>query len=454
MTNAPPAPGPDMKTKATRVRFNKDCGFILSQRILDTLRHQYRQVVRAPGDITTNAGWSEQVTMGMVPNKILVTQYTAADAFAWGFRYGTPMPSTEEAFSICYQPFDGTYGVAARTNFFTGPAGPWEIMVMKLTPGGAIIWSNVYSLPPGSSSEPRKIIAMPDGSFTVTGFTTAFDPAASDVVVMNIAPLGGLVWSSIYGLPGIVEVSNSITYSVSDMTLVFTGYRVEPATGNEDVLLVKIPLGGGPQIWARRWDPAAARPADRGYDVIESTTGAPVGYAVTGHSMSAATSLDPILIRTNLLGQIGTLTCMDSLMVQRMQGQIMQRQMQIVPIPVMDIMWNPPIVNPSVTVNSPCMLTGTGNNENLAPKEYKLEQNYPNPFNPSTKIGFSLPSSGNVSVKIFDITGKEVSMLINEFKNAGSYSIEFNASEFPSGVYFYKIEANGFSDTKKMILMK
>src|SRR5437870_487644 len=71
MTNAPPAPGPDMKIKATRVRFDRNCGFVLSQRIADTLRHQYRQVVRAPGDITTNAGWSEQVTMGMVPNKIL-----------------------------------------------------------------------------------------------------------------------------------------------------------------------------------------------------------------------------------------------------------------------------------------------------------------------------------------------------------------------------------------------
>lgn len=97
-------------------------------------------------------------------------------------------------------------------------------------------------------------------------------------------------------------------------------------------------------------------------------------------------------------------------------------------------------------------ITGIGNNE--IPASYKLNQNYPNPFNPVTKISFALPKQGFVTLKVYDILGKEVATLVNEVKNQGSYSVDFNASNFSSGVYFYKLETNGFSDIKKMMLIK
>jgi hypothetical protein len=88
------------------------------------------------------------------------------------------------------------------------------------------------------------------------------------------------------------------------------------------------------------------------------------------------------------------------------------------------------------------------------PKSYSLNQNYPNPFNPSTKISFDIPKSGFVILKVYDILGKEVSTLIYENKQAGSYIIEFNASNLPTGVYFYRIKVNDFTDIKKMIFIK
>ena len=88
------------------------------------------------------------------------------------------------------------------------------------------------------------------------------------------------------------------------------------------------------------------------------------------------------------------------------------------------------------------------------PVSYGLSQNYPNPFNPSTKIEFQIPTDGSVSVKIFDMSGKEVSSLLNEFKSAGYYSINFNASALSSGTYFYTITSSSFTATKKMVLMK
>ncbi len=88
------------------------------------------------------------------------------------------------------------------------------------------------------------------------------------------------------------------------------------------------------------------------------------------------------------------------------------------------------------------------------PLEYRLEQNYPNPFNPTSTINYSVKENGYVRLKVYDIIGNEVAELVNRNLNAGYYSVEFNASELPSGVYIYTIQANNFFDSKKMILIK
>jgi len=93
-------------------------------------------------------------------------------------------------------------------------------------------------------------------------------------------------------------------------------------------------------------------------------------------------------------------------------------------------------------------------NNNNIPKEFALKQNYPNPFNPITKISFDLPKDELVTIKIYDILGREIKTLINEFKNAGNYMVTFNASEFASGIYFYRIKAGSFVQTKRMVLIK
>jgi hypothetical protein len=91
---------------------------------------------------------------------------------------------------------------------------------------------------------------------------------------------------------------------------------------------------------------------------------------------------------------------------------------------------------------------------NNLPIKYCLEQNYPNPFNPTTRIKYSIAEAGVVSLKIFDILGKQVEELVNVFKEAGNYIVNFNASKLSSGVYFYRIECNSFTNTKRMLLIK
>jgi Secretion system C-terminal sorting domain/Kelch motif len=105
-------------------------------------------------------------------------------------------------------------------------------------------------------------------------------------------------------------------------------------------------------------------------------------------------------------------------------------------------------------IDGNCAIVVGINYNNRVPNSYKLEQNYPNPFNPTTVINYSLPKAGLVKITVTDITGREVSTLVNGFNPAGNYSVEFDASNLSSGIYYYTLTAGDFKDTKKMVLIK
>ena len=92
--------------------------------------------------------------------------------------------------------------------------------------------------------------------------------------------------------------------------------------------------------------------------------------------------------------------------------------------------------------------------KNFQPLSYQINQNYPNPFNPSTTIGYQLAKGGKVTLKVYNVLGKEIVTLVNEYKPAGEYEINWNAADLPSGVYFYQLQAGEFIETKKMVLLR
>ncbi len=102
----------------------------------------------------------------------------------------------------------------------------------------------------------------------------------------------------------------------------------------------------------------------------------------------------------------------------------------------------------------PACLTGIETVNNQIPNAYNLSQNYPNPFNPTTNIKFAIPTSGMVKLVVFDVLGREVTTLVNEFRNAGNFVVDFDASSLSSGVYFYRLESGDFKQTRKMLLVK
>ncbi len=113
-----------------------------------------------------------------------------------------------------------------------------------------------------------------------------------------------------------------------------------------------------------------------------------------------------------------------------------------------------PLPAPSGNFRFTVTLPTVVSNGNETVKEFKLYQNYPNPFNPSTNIKYQIANNSFVTLKVYDVLGKEVAVLINQYQKAGNYEIQFSKNNIPSGIYFYRITAGDYSDVKKMIVTK
>ncbi|MBV6421311.1 MAG: hypothetical protein DAHOPDDO_02586 [Ignavibacteriaceae bacterium] len=121
-------------------------------------------------------------------------------------------------------------------------------------------------------------------------------------------------------------------------------------------------------------------------------------------------------------------------------------------LPWSDILGNPRDSSPDLGVYEHDGILDV--QEEVTPSSYMLEQNYPNPFNPSTKISYFIPTSSFVILKVYDILGNEIRSLVNEEKTPGNYQLEFNAANLPTGIYFYRLQAGSFIETRKMVMMK
>ncbi len=454
------------KKRATLVKLDKSGNLQYSKIIYDSLNSSYSQVINDPSNTRGLTGWDENNINGKRRNKILVSQYDALGNKNWAYRYDSYVTATnisgsiEEANSICFQPTGGgTYGVTAKTTFFSGLSSKYDILVMKLSYTGAIIWKKVYRFNIANpvnypSAEPKKIIPMTDGGFVIVGSTNAYANTESDIIVFRVNASGGLMWSYTYGNTGVKEFGNSIITDAG--SLVVAGYKTN-TVGTTDALLMKIPLAGGPATWTRLWDPTAG--SEAGYDLVNSNTGVIGGYAITGDA--SANANNAFLWRTDVNGQVTGGNCNNNYIINYRPNDIKLDSFIIQRKSLDDKSFTPTILSPNMVTSRIC--SGTADNmqgmeeDNINAGEitdFKLGQNYPNPFNPSTSIKFDIPVSGFVSIKVFDVSGKEVYSLVNEVRSAGRHEVTFNASGLSSGVYYYRIASGNFNDIKKMILVK
>ena len=288
---------------------------------------------------------------------------------------------------------------AAGNIYFTGfglPLGSEDIYILKINSSGQILWQKSYSYSPVSTESVHGIKLDSSGNIYLGGTTDKGNPNFYlDYLVLKYSNNGVFQWAGIYdGLDGANDYLSGIIID-NNNNVIASGYSQQNSnSGSYDIVTVKFNDSGN-VIWEKKYN-GPNDSTDYGNCITRDISG---NIYIAGGSGNYNSGLDFITIKYS-------------------------------------------------------QSTGVNLISDKIPSEYKLFQNYPNPFNPSTQIRFDIPGKVFVSLKVFNILGREVKTLVNEMKDAGSYSADFNGNELSSGLYFYRLITGNFTETKKMLMIK
>ncbi len=417
----------------------------------------------------------------------------ACDTF-WTKRIGG---SNEEKGYSVIETTDGGFAVTGYTKSYG--AGGRDAYLIKTDSLGQLEWEKWYG---GTSDEEgNAIVQTDDEGFLIAGGTSSFGAGAGDIWLIRTDSDGDTLWTRLLG--GEKPDAANKLIKTSDGNFVFTGsYGVPYGAGYIPYwYLVKFNIDGD-TLWTKRYDFNSGR----GYDLIEVENGnmLTVGYMYSnpaflmkvnnlgdtlwtkGYSVNTPYGLMSIDKTADngfviLPGEINSMYGAIEVLKIDESGNVVFTD---------TIGYNDGIIatcysgaNDILSIDANDYLTlGSGKIQNNSfwnilltrkggeltmlvdveedevisskPSDYQLFQNYPNPFNPITTIRYSIPQTGNVELVIYDILGRKVKTLIDEFKSTGTYEVSLDAGSISSGVYFYQLRAGEFIQTKKMVLIR
>ncbi|RPI17286.1 MAG: T9SS C-terminal target domain-containing protein [Ignavibacteriae bacterium] len=389
----------------------------------------------------------------------------------------------ETALSIT-QTTDGGYAVTGFTLSFGSPPGYYDMYVVKLDSGGSLQWSSsigstgndlAYSIVQSSDGGYAvagsylkqfcivklnsdgtlqwskimdgigyciSLIRTADNGYAMTGYKYGISTTDADMCIVKLDSNGTVQWSRTIG--GAYNDQGACIIQTTDGGYAVSGLTDSLGTGLYDVYLVKLDSNGTVQ-WSKT---TGGNSAEYGWTIVQTTDG---GYAVAGETLSFGESNDVYFVKLDAFGN----TCVNSTSRTAVLGttNAFRSITPTVTAQNSNVTSPAPIISSGGNLTSVC-LTGKQNISNEIPSSFSLSQNYPNPFNPKTIINYQLPMSNFVKLIIYDVMGKEIVTLVNEQLKSGTYEVEWNASEFPSGVYFYRLQTESFKETKRMILIK
>jgi len=350
----------------------------------------------------TNSAGGAEVYQSSVNNDMwLVLNYQNYANIAYKIGTSTPTLTVPE---VLYYTFDETGGDSTKNYAIPGSGAPWAQLVgTGQTIAGTGQWGNALNGTGTSSGT----------DYVNTGWTTNIGTSSWTISV----------W--------LKDITVTFGYLFGDNTAASWRSFLNGAAGTNNIILrgggmtdlIVTGVVPGPNVVTFVYDSAAGQ--TRGYKngvLVNTKTQSPLNingtapFKVGGYSTSAG-----------LLGKLDEFR-----------------------------LYNRALTDAEVAAawNHQFIISGIKPVLNIIPEDYTLSQNYPNPFNPTTTIDFKVPVNGLVTLKVYDVTGKEVKTLVNEVVNAGVYTVDFNASNLSSGVYFYKILAGDYMDVKKMVLLK
>lgn len=380
------------------------------------------------------------VSYGTGGGDFYIVKLNSSGTLQWSITHGGT--SVDIANSIM-QDKDGGYTVAGQTGSFG--AGNYDMYIMHLNSAGGIQWKRTI----GGTGEDYAIsvIQTADSSYVLAGLTNSFGAGNYDVYLVKLDKNGSLQWTRTVGGTGF-DYAYSITPSIASGT---TSYTVAGKTNSfgvlgEDMYIVNVSDIG----WVNWSRTAGSTGQDNAYSIIQGADGCLV--TAGGTNSFGAGSYDIYLVKISFPN---ISLCNSSLRSSTSgTGGTLGNPTQTVTSPVPTVTSPTPSVNTGGLLTYICPTVGIEPGANEMPASYELKQNYPNPFNPQTKIKFDIPVQSDVKVIVYDIIGHEVATLVNEQLKPGSYEVQWDGSNFSSGVYYYKLIAGDYTAVKKMILIK
>jgi len=368
---------------------------------------------------------------GFSPDRMIIVKLNNMGILQWSKRIG----GFSYARSI-KQTADKGYVVAGGTedpvNF------DFNMYVVKLDSNGSLQWAKTVG---GLNDEfAYSIVQTTDGGYAVAGRTASFGNG-DKMYVAKLDSSGSLQWTKVFS--AYLDRAYSIVQTTDG------GYAVAGYTGGGGgMLILKLSTDGSLQ-WSRVLDGGSVQ--NYAYSIIQTTD---EGYAAAGYGGIVGTR-GMFIVKFDNNGNTCGNTVSHNISIDT--GGILGSPLHTVTnISLIDTTVTPS--TGSLGFVTPICVIGIQPISSEIPESFKLFQNYPNPFNPTTNIKFAIPRDANVSIKIYDVTGKEV-FSVNEYKSAGSYELMFDGSNLASGLYFYSIKAETsqrdvFTETKKMVLIK
>ncbi len=269
-----------------------------------------------------------------------------------------------------------------------------DFMLFKIgRDDGAVIWSKRINNSEANQSDYGAAIAFDNNANIIVGGSSNGLNTSADLLTVKFSPAGTILWQQRYNYNTTREDRFSDIACDGAGNAYVTGRSYRDGVNIMDLITLKYGSSGALD-WSKIYQGTSA------FDETNNINLDPQGnLIITGNLMGPTTELDMVIFK--YATTIG---------IQPISGEV--------------------------------------------PSAFALSQNYPNPFNPVTNIKFSIPKSASVMLTVFDVSGRQVAELVNEQLSAGSYNFDFNASHLSSGVYFYKLVSNEFTDVKKMILVK
>jgi hypothetical protein len=330
------------------------------------------------------------------------------------------------------------------TGSSTGNGSGFDYLTIKYNDSGQELWTARFNGTSNANDNPSGLAVDASGNVFVTGQSSGLS-SSNDFLTIKYNSIGQVVWSARYnsssnnndGATGIA-VSNAGNVYV-------TGFSYATTTLNDYTTLMF--NSAGQLRWASRYNSPASGSDEAKAIVVDANGNA----YVTGGSSMGGTHVDYATVKYNIYGQ--------QLWALRFNG--VGDDYDAATAITLDNSSNLYVTGTSMGSTSSdfatmryAVTTGIEPVSGVIPKSFMLYNNYPNPFNPETKIKFDIPKTAFTKLTVYDITGRTVGTLINQDLSPGSYVYDFNAAQLSSGVYFFKIQAGDFNDTKKMMLVK